>query len=188
MSELRTGQVLSNQCSPLKTAIAFTCEMQAGMHCCFVHVRLCGIGACCLRCALMNLHSGNSNLWGKDLRGRELHPGLPRDRRKYRPLYYHGFDTGAAPKTKHASPICQSKCLDKNGCSRHVWSSTTHTAIAKSDRPFASRIPCFFCFFRFPRAELGLGLLATNIHALLPIPEVGLEPTISSLGGRRLIH
>ncbi len=31
----------------------------------------------------------------RKLRGRELNPGLPRDRRKYKPLYYRGFDNAA---------------------------------------------------------------------------------------------
>ena len=54
-------------------------------------------------------------------------------------------------------------------------------------RPAQGHTPIFL-FFSFPRAELGLVLLAMMVADFFRIPEVGLEPTISSLGGKRLIH
>ena len=57
---------------------------------------------------------------------------------------------------------------------------------SRTERPAQGHTPFFS--YMFPRAELGLVLLAMMTADFFRIPEVGLEPTISSLGGRRLIH
>ena len=59
-------------------------------------------------------------------------------------------------------------------------------------RPAQAHTQCFvfvlFVSLPFPRAGLGIVLLAMMIAELCSIPEVGFEPTISYLGGRHLIH
>ena len=145
----------------------------------------------------------------KLLPDRESNPGLPRDRRRYSPLYYRGyaqlftswpfsfFTSFIAQERKHLIWILREVWLILKIST--VWSLKIvqikyflHIECVKCLTTFYQPTRTFFCIktcakwyvsFR-PFAYLSIQWLC-KIYVL---PTVGLEPTIFCLGGRRLIH